>query len=74
MPGNDLQWIAQCFYLALARCIGEEVELNGAAGLGCAHRVIVALAGAVSGGRWGFLEVPYCLKTNRPYRTQARCS
>jgi len=29
-------------------------------GLGCAHRVIVALAGAVSGGRWGFLEVPSC--------------
>jgi len=58
MPGNDLQWIAQCFYLALARCIGEEVELDGAAGLGCAHRVTVALAGAVSGGRWGFLEVP----------------
>ena len=31
------------FYLALARCIGEEVELDGAAGLGLAHRVIVAL-------------------------------
>ena len=58
VPGNDLQWIAQCFYLALARCIGEEVELDGAAGLGCAHRVIVALAGAGLVRRRGFLEVP----------------
>ncbi|MGB3449948.1 MAG: hypothetical protein WBA58_05540, partial [Giesbergeria sp.] len=42
----------------LARCIGEEVELDGAAGLGCAHRVIVALAGAGLVRRRGYLEVP----------------
>ncbi len=61
VPGNDLKRVAQSLDLVLARCIGEEVELDGAAGLGLAHQVIVALAGAVSGGRWGFLEVPLSL-------------
>jgi len=42
----------------LARCVGKEVELDGAADLGLAHRVIVALAGAVSVEGMGFLEVP----------------
>lgn len=60
VPGNDLQWIAQRFDLVLARGISEEVELDGATGLGLAHWVIVALAGAMSVGRWGFLEVPCC--------------
>jgi len=53
VPGNDLQRIAQRFDLVLARCVGEEVELDGAAGLGFAHRMIVALAGAVSVGVMG---------------------
>lgn len=57
--GNDLQWIAQRFDLVLARCVGKEVELDGAADLGLAHRVIVALAGAVSVEGMGFLEVPW---------------
>ena len=59
--GNDLQWIAQRFDLVLARCVGKEVELDGAADLGLAHRVIVALAGAGLGGGRGFLEVPVSL-------------
>ena len=58
VPGNDLQRIAQRFDLVLARCVDKEVELDGAAGLGCAHRVIVALAGAGLVRRRGFLEVP----------------
>ena len=58
VPGNDLQRITQRFDLGLARCIGKEVKLDGAAGLGLAHGVIVAWAGAVSVGGWGFLEVP----------------
>jgi hypothetical protein len=43
----------------LARCIGEEIQLDGAARLrfGFAHGGIVALAGAAS-GRGRFLEVP----------------
>jgi hypothetical protein len=43
----------------LARCIGEEIQLDGAARLrfGFAHWGIVALAGAAS-GRGRFLEVP----------------
>lgn len=50
VPGNDLQWITQGLDLVLARSIGEEVELEGAARLrfGFAHAVIVALAGVVS--------------------------
>ena len=59
VPGNDLQRITQRFDLGLARCIGKEVKLDGAAGLGLAHGVIVAWAGAVSDGGWGFLEVPH---------------
>lgn len=62
VPGNDLQWIAQRFNLVLARGISEEVELDGATGLGLAHWVIVALDGAMSVGRWGFLEVPIILR------------
>ena len=61
VPGNELQRIAQGFDLVLARCVGEEVELDGAAGLGFAHRMIVALAGAVSVGVMEFLEVPWSL-------------
>ena len=59
VPGNDLQWIAQGLDLLLARSIGEEVQLEGAARLrfGFAHPVIVALPGAAS-GRDRFLEVP----------------
>jgi len=60
VPGNDLQWVAQSFDLVLARSIGEEVELNGAARLRFAHREIVALVGVFPGGRWGFLEAPGC--------------
>ncbi|MBP8140992.1 MAG: hypothetical protein KAY02_03470 [Acidovorax sp.] len=58
VPGNDLQRITQRFDLVLACCIGKEVKLDGAADLGLAHRVIVALAGAVSVEGMGFLEVP----------------
>ena len=54
VPDNDLHRITQRFDLGLTRCIGKEVELDGAAGLGLTHRVIVALAGAVSVERWGF--------------------
>ena len=52
VPGNDLQGIAQSLDLVLARGIGEEVQLDGAARLrfGFAHAVIVALAGVPSGG------------------------
>ena len=64
VPGNDLQWIAQRFDLVLARCVGKEVELDGAADLGLAHRVIVALAGAVSVEGMGFLEVPQCVTSH----------
>ena len=60
VPGNDLQLVAQTFDLVLARSIGEEVELNGAARLRFAHREIVALVGVFPGGRWGFLEAPGC--------------
>lgn len=58
VPGNDLQRIAQRFDLLLARCVGKEVELEGAAGLrfGFAHTVIVAWPGGSGRGR--FLEVP----------------
>ena len=58
LPGNDLQRIAQGHDLVLACSIGKEVKLDGAAGLGLAHRVIVALGGPVPVGRWGFLEIP----------------
>ena len=34
VPGDDLQRIAQRLYLAFARLIGEQVELDGAAGMG----------------------------------------
>ena len=44
-----------CESCSVAACCDHARD---AAGLGCAHRVIVALAGAVSIGRWGFLEVP----------------
>ena len=56
VPGNDLQRIAQGLNLVLARCIGEEIELDGAARLHLrfAHAVIVALDGVVSSGRRGF--------------------
>ena len=57
----DLQRITQRFDLVLACCIGKEVKLDGAADLGLAHRVIVALAGAGLGGGRGFLEVPVSL-------------
>ena len=67
VPGNDLQWIAQRFDLVLARCVGKEVELDGAADLGLAHRVIVALAGAVSVEGMGFLEVPCRVILNENY-------
>ena len=52
VSGNDLQGIAQGLDLVLARGIGEEVQLDGAARLrfGFAHAVIVALAGVASGG------------------------
>ena len=58
VSGNDLQGIAQGLDLALARGIGEEIQLDGAARLrlGFAHAVIVALAGVASAE--GFLEVP----------------
>lgn len=59
VPGNDLQWIAQGLDPVLARCVGKEVELDGAEGLGLAHQVNVALAGTVPVERWGFLEVPF---------------
>jgi len=61
VPGHCLQWVAQGLDLVLARSIGEEAELNGTARLRFAHRGIVALAGMVPGGRWGFLEVPLIL-------------
>ena len=48
VPGNDLQRITQRFDLGLASCIGKEVKLDGAAGLGLAHGEIVTWAGAVS--------------------------
>ena len=59
VPGDDLQGVAQGLDLLLARCIGEEIQLDGAARLrfGFAHGGIVALAGAAS-GRGRFLEVP----------------
>ena len=72
MPGDDLQWIAQGLDLVLAGSIGEEVELEGAAGLrfGFAHAVIVALAGVVSVRRRGFLEVHLRLNDlRRPCRS-----
>jgi hypothetical protein len=47
VPGNDLQWIAQGLYLVLAHCIGEAVELNGAAGL-----VLGACSSADCRGGW----------------------
>lgn len=53
MPGYCLQWIAQGFDLLLARCISEEVELDGAADLRFAHAVIVALAGVGLGWETG---------------------
>lgn len=59
VPGNELQWIAQGLDLAFARCLSEEVKLDGAAGWGFAHRVIVALAGLASVGNRQFLEVSF---------------
>ena len=53
VPGYCLQWIAQGFDLLLARCISEEVELDGAADLRFAHAVIVALAGVGLGWETG---------------------
>lgn len=65
MPGNDQQRITQRFDLSLTRCVGKEVELDGAVSWGSAHRVIVALAGAVSVERWEFLEVPFIFPFTR---------
>lgn len=57
---DDFKRIAQRLQLALARLIGKQVELDGAAGGRGGHRgaINVEVQGATVEG-WGFLEVPY---------------
>lgn len=57
--GDDLQRIAQCLDLALACLVGEQVELDGAAGARLAHEENCRACCCAMGNDGRFLEVPF---------------